>query len=481
MKHFNSKYYFLILLPLFFIHLQGCSPQCRQNFVERASAIFKSGDCPAQSPSNELVIDPPVVTISYSASFPTSSQNYWLSDQSSNRTVTLTHDADSIECSRDNGSTYGSCNTSTTLIWNVADYSVNHKVRFTKASAESVVYTFKPSDQFSNIEFLTCTETVSSNENFSTFASRLSTGSKVICIDNGVQISRPAATADNQITFGANDITILAKTKSQAEFINNNNSAGTTDQRSFFDIIGRTNIKIYGIKFTSNDGGSSYAVQAQSASQNVVVNNCEFVNAVTTGTFYGVKVSGSGATQAIQVKNSVFSLAGNGHYALSAATNSVVQFSSNVVSSLYRGIYSQFTSQVTSSSNTYNITSANGIAFDIFQSSLTSSGDTINDSVGLGIVILNNGGSPGSTTTYVTDGTTYKRKNALTSNSSSPVIKINNGTGTYVVNSSTNNNLACNESTTAVSYGSYISGTASGTFSANSQLNGNPATFANCP
>jgi hypothetical protein len=117
------------------------------------------------------------------------------------RTINFTHDADSVECSHNGGSTYAPCDSGNSLIFTTADYSSSAllKIKYVKAGAPDVFDTFTPATSLPGLVFLPCSNLISVNQTNSEFEAIITSGTAsnsrhTICVDSGITINALAAT-----------------------------------------------------------------------------------------------------------------------------------------------------------------------------------------------------------------------------------------------------------------------------------------------
>ncbi len=169
---------------------------------------------------------------------------YYRSDETSMRTLTFSHDADAVTCSRDNGSTYGACDSSTTLVFTKAEYDAGttFKIKFTQDSGPSEVVSYQPSTAYPSFAFLDCDVTVTANESFDAFEARVGSGhdNEVICIDAGVTISNSGS--EDRIEFDADGITIIGNSGSKPRFYSSrDDTSSSTNSKQNNSIFYSTN------------------------------------------------------------------------------------------------------------------------------------------------------------------------------------------------------------------------------------------------
>ncbi len=151
------------------------------------------------------------------------------SDDIAPRRLVLTHDGDEVSCSR-NGGDFGPCGESDALVWNADDYEQSHTIRVTAAGAPPREMEFTPSAFLPDLEFVDCTDEVTSNESAATFNTRLGTAFRVICLSDGVRVSGPTI-------LGADNITILARLDEVAFFTATSADAIDLNSHSGIDLV----------------------------------------------------------------------------------------------------------------------------------------------------------------------------------------------------------------------------------------------------
>ncbi len=171
----------------------------------------EDGAIAAYSAIDEVLPMSESLTISYA--LPTIDRRVIELSEESYRTLSVTHNGDSISCSTDGGSTWSSCASNTTAVWPTNGYNSVFKIRVNKSNApndgESVSLT--PSALYASIdEFVTCDETVTANESFGTFEARLVEGA-VVCLNDGVKITNSDASPEGSVSVSANNVTIYVK------------------------------------------------------------------------------------------------------------------------------------------------------------------------------------------------------------------------------------------------------------------------------
>ena len=138
------------------------------------------------------------------------------SDEVSQRKVDITTNADSLECSSDDGLSWQACPSMTTWTWDVANFAATHRIRATKALAVNNLteVSFTPSQSWGTQRSLvTCTVEVTANESFDAFETRF-VDNAVICLADGVRITNSGSQGSIAVT--ESNVTVLARSGQSA-------------------------------------------------------------------------------------------------------------------------------------------------------------------------------------------------------------------------------------------------------------------------
>ncbi|MCB0365872.1 MAG: hypothetical protein H6624_07205 [Bdellovibrionaceae bacterium] len=471
MIHFG----FSLLILVSLLSLTGCGSHCGTDGWDN---LFRLGarqnqNCTSESASTSAV--------GLSVTVPNSTRTLWVDDNVTPRTLTFTHSGSSAYCSRDGGASFGSCDSTSSLVWLTSDYSQKHIIRAYGNNGYYEDYEFTPSSQYSGVSFISCDEEEDgTNNTFDLFeSSRLGTGSKVICLTNGVTINNSVALNGDDMTFGGDNTTIVVRQGQTAGFVSTRNS-GTSAQMSVFTATGRTGIKLVGVTIDFNTGGSGWAVMADSSSQDIQILHSTITNSGVAGSAYTVNIDGnSGSTTPIKIHDSSISVAEGKMGAFVDSGTLVV--TDSVITSKYQGIRVSIGSTATVTNSTIfcdGSSDATDYPLFNFRGTLTVTNSTIKDGCGNGAIAIDDNTFTGGVTNI--EGSTLKRTAQITGNTGT-ALKALNGSGGNQFNSSANQNLVCNESTATVGFTGMSTGTYAGSWSDTSQLNGNPATISDCP
>jgi hypothetical protein len=147
-------------------------------------------------------------TITFTPTLPVYGAQYYGSHDLAKRTLTFTTDADSVDCSHDNGATFGPCDSPTSVVFALSDYAsgATLQVRAKKLGVEDYVYRYDPQQLNPNLNFFACTAEVSASEGMSVFNQRLNADNLVICLDGNVNITTDTVSST---AFNHNGIRIL--------------------------------------------------------------------------------------------------------------------------------------------------------------------------------------------------------------------------------------------------------------------------------
>lgn len=452
------------MLVLCLLFTTGCSV-CGTSLLKKISRGFDSepGKCEdSTSLSSE---------VSVSVTIPTSSRTIWVDDEVGQRTLSFTYSGDSVSCSRDAGTTYEDCDSGSTLIWNVSDYSTQHIIKVENSAGESDTYTFTPSTQYPGVSFVTCdSEETGTNNEFDSFeTAHLGVANKVICISDGVTIENSVAINDGDLIVGADNITIIARHGHTAIFKTTRGS-GTAAQQSIFTLSGRSGVKFVGLKFDSDTGGSSWSIQPSTSSQDIEIHDSEFVNNNATGAHYSVYVTGSsGSTTPIKVKRSKFTM----DEAKTAVflSSGKLDLSNSTIDTKYRGLHASIGTTGTITDTKITCTSTDTTDYPVynFRGDITVTNSTLVDGCGNGAIVINDNNA--SATSATIEGVTFKRSTNVSGNTAAAIVALNGGSGNSF-NSSANQNLICNEPSSTEDFTAVSSGTFAGTWVDGNQLNG---------
>lgn len=467
-----NRLFILILLvtPLF-----GCGSHCGtdawDNFIRLG--IRQNSVCHSEFTSGS--------TIGLSVSVPSSSRGLWVDDNVVPRTLTFSHGGASVKCSRNGGASFSDCDTSSTLAWLVGDYSVEHIIRAYSNEGLYEDYSFTPSTQYPGVSFLSCdVEEDGTNNTFDSFeTAHLGAGSKVICLTDGVSITNSVGLSGDDMIIGGDDTTIVVRQGQTGSFVSTRNS-GTSAQMSMFTASGRTGVKFIGLTLDYNTGGSGWAVKADSSSQDIQLLHSSVTNSGASGAAYVIYVLGSsGGTTPITIHDSTITAAEDKTAVL--VSSGTVAITDSTIETKYQGVRVSIGATASVSDSTVYCNGSSG-ASDYplynFRGTLSVTDSVIKDGCGNGAVVVDDNNFSAAVVNL--EGTTIKRTNQVTGNTSQALVALNGGSGNQF-NSSGNQNLVCNEATATVAFTGMSTGTFSGSWSDTSQLNGNPATISDCP
>lgn len=354
-----------------------------------------------------------------------------MDDNTSARTLTFTHLGSSAYCSRDGGLNFGSCDSSSTLIWLASDYSKKHVIRVYGNNGYYEDYELTPSIQYPGVSFISCDEEEDgTNNTFDTFESaRLGTGTKVICLSNGVTISNSVALNGDDMIIGGDNTTIVVRQGQTAGFVSTRNS-GTSAQMSVLTATGRTGVKLIGVTIDFNTGGSGWAVKADSSSQDIQILHSTITNSGVAGSAYTVYLDGnSGNTTPIKIHDSTISVAeGKMGAFVSSGTLAVTD---SVIASKYRGIQVSIGSTATVTDTTiYCDGSSDATDYPLynFRGTLSITNSLIKDGCGNGAIAIDDNNFSGGVTNI--EGSTLKRTAQVTGNTGTALKALNGGGGT---------------------------------------------------
>lgn len=266
---------------------------------EKFDSGNKINDCDFISPDGDDGTSPGA-----SVTFFETEREHWIDTDQVPRTVQFSHQGESVECSRDGGSSFGPCHTSSpedTFVWNVADYNSLHVIRVRHRDGEIEDFSFTPSHRFPGISFYNCDLNVTSMDTaFTAFSSRAATDNSTICFENGMSIQDASST----LTLGSN-VQILSYHGSSlgAELKNTTESIFNWTHGNNFDSLVISGMRLEGIssiapvlnmEVTNSTGtalaivessevvnnNSSAALKATSAGRsfNVVINHSKITN-----------------------------------------------------------------------------------------------------------------------------------------------------------------------------------------------------------
>jgi len=459
-----------ILLTL----LTGCD-QCGDSIFNRVARGFskEASQCSTSStPTPEES-----VTLEISVTKPVSSRTIWVDDEVSKRTISFTHNGDSLSCSRDGGTSFGSCDSASSLIWLTADYSSQHVIKVETTDGQSETYSFIPSTDYPGVSFVSCdSEEDGTNAEFDQFTSaHLGVANKVICISDAVTISNSAIILDTAMVFTANDITLIAREGQTATFYGNR-ATGTSDQQSIFTASGISGVRLVGLNIESSSGGSSWMLRANTSSEDIQVIDSVLTNSVSTGAHWFIYVTGSsGNTTPIQIIRSTLT-ADEAKTAVFVSSGTAT-ISNSIINTKYRGVHVSIgsTANINNTTVTCTSTDASDYPVYIYRGTANINDSTINDGCGNGAVALDDNNFATSTATM--EGTLIKRTTNASGNTSAALVAL--GSNTMNFNSTSNQNRICNESGSSEDFTAVSSGTFGGTWVDASQLNG--GVLADCP
>lgn len=371
-------------------------------------------------------------------------RNIWVNDVShvSPRTVTFTHSGVSSECSRDGGSSFSSCDTASSFIWNIGDENINHVIRVHHANGSSEEVTFKPLDWYPNLQFVSCTHTFSSSflVNDSSFTSALGTANNVVCLDDATTINDNAGSG---LILNTSNITLISKIGHSAQIIN---ATGRSLQ-----INGSTsNVKVVGIELRTN-GSSTNNVQVDGSTQDIHFQDVHFISTASTAGYWNINVNGAGTnSNPIQFRN-CFIDSQNFEDGL-RANNSVVKAEKIHIKSNRIGIDIISNADVEVLDSLIQTTGSSASDNKSIQvngpSSLFLDQSVIIDNSGAGLVLAA-GGMSGDNATADINRSVFIRRNANATSTAAIVSPA--AAGDRLLNSTHNQNLFCSEAV-AVSF-----------------------------
>lgn len=225
-----------------------------------------------------------------SISFPTKTRDtYYFNELSSaDRTVTVTHNG-TMTCSTD-GTTYGSCNSSTTMLWTQPSNQTKY-IKITKDNSDDKTYSFNPHDDRATIGFATydCTITVTDGDGSMTFKEfeeyeasgqnmlyNATSTEKVICVSNVSSIKTTSLPEGIELRANgaAGKRLILIAREGSDLVIDNSNLTATGTNKYGFDIINGGHSTLVGFKvITRADGG--YGIRVNAAAPKVELRHLE--------------------------------------------------------------------------------------------------------------------------------------------------------------------------------------------------------------
>jgi hypothetical protein len=439
------------------------------------SQANKLGDCdffPIQEDDPTGVLP----SLNFQVSYPDPKRSTFVSDEVSLRTVTFTHTGVSAQCSRDGGSTFGSCTTPTSLVWNAADMSNTHVIRVVDTNGNVYEESFRPDLRYPGLDIVTCSHEVTANTNFdeSMIAATLSTVDGVLCFADGV-------------TVGPGSTTSLTVSQDGVRLIARYGDVATLDQTGpdpLININSRTNIRVVGLDLQSS-ATSSNAIDIIN-SNDVRLEN---LNVNLNGTGSAVNMNMSGATTPIHIIGSYLetSMGETLHH----NTSSVAVIVDSLISSIsgnatvFVGHNSMATIQQSILHNSSTL--ATGHLARVFRTGTLNLNDSIIlDGSGRGVVSQGQDGPPIDSPTLNLDQNTFVR---LIDNDSVEQAAIRLEYNTATVNaqenltSTLNGNFFCAEDAGTVNYTAMTSGTLGigSNWSDANQLNPNPTVIPNCP
>ncbi len=146
--------------------------------------------------------------LSISVSINATTGGTYADDDTFARTINFTHNGTSVLCSHDGGTTYATCNSSSTLIFTVADYTGSKvlKIKSTKGSA-TTIYTITLPTDIAGLTFKPCTTVVTGVANNFAAIAPIATGN-TICIGEGAVVTNSGAQTIT-IGGGVSNFTIL--------------------------------------------------------------------------------------------------------------------------------------------------------------------------------------------------------------------------------------------------------------------------------
>ncbi len=155
---------------------------------------------------------------SLTPTLPTYASAYFGDHDVAKRTLSFATDADSVDCSHDNGATFVACDSPTTLLFTLADYTsaATLQVRAHKAGAPDTIYDWTPATNNPGLHFYACDAVVSSDEDYDALNARLSGDNVVVCFDANVNIH--SVGTDATVALGHKGMRLLGIEGARANF-----------------------------------------------------------------------------------------------------------------------------------------------------------------------------------------------------------------------------------------------------------------------
>ncbi len=384
-------------------------------------------------------------------SFYQSKRRYWIADNDLPRTVNFSHNGVSARCSRDGGTSFGSCDTSSSIIWQEADRGQDHIIEVTHSDGSIQTKTFKPDDQFGAVVFKSCNATVSNTQtSFSPIVSVISAPNQTVCFEDGTQISDGGPT----LTPGVN--THLMVRQGQTASIENTSNHTVSMPNSGAS----TNI-ISGLSVVANQAAMhAVFVSATSSALTLIVEDST-LHSKQSGNALHAYTAGPNVT--IDIDNA--KLIGDLNNASTLVAN-VNTINTTVDDSELRGhgkVIDAYTADFTIRNSIIRAQGSMGIlSHTSAGASTTIESSFLYDESGKGLKLDCTGGSP----TVTLDGNTFVRE-IQTAGILGAAIVSDGSACTNNINSNNNDNLFCNRSATVPNFSAIVgasAATVAGTF-----------------
>ncbi len=218
-------------------------------------------------------------------------------DDTAPRTINFTHNGTSALCSHDGGATYGTCDSASTLIFTVADYTGSKvlKIKVSKSGFADTIYTITLPTDIAGLTFPPCDYVASVAQGFSTFAAgggfALNTTGRVHCIAAGVTVTADATTT---LTITQNNVSIIGYGSGATRGTIVGSSAGNNT----IAYNNAQNLKLSNLIITDAPTGGNDMIYGSGAAGYVNIFGCSITNS-GNGNPAAVAVNGSATASTI--------------------------------------------------------------------------------------------------------------------------------------------------------------------------------------
>ena len=189
--------------------------------IVQCDFIAGDGDDADEGEPGDQIIPPTLA-------FYPSVRKQWVDDNPIPRTVSITHDGTSLECSTD-GISFSACPSNTSMVWEVTNYNDEHTLRVNYSDGTNELVTFTPSSEFPGVIFNTCTQEISTASDFNALTALLTPTdtNQIICFSNNLIYDNTDNTQD--VDIHANGSKLMVRQGHQATLRHDGSSLDAID------------------------------------------------------------------------------------------------------------------------------------------------------------------------------------------------------------------------------------------------------------